>query len=227
MSIFDSSDTSLLTPVISPESRPEVVRKRFRVGGATGSTSGFQPGGGGSSPTPTLHFRVGTLREADPFILRHYLRRRPGLTRVCFIASLGGASVGCLTFSEAPKQTSVRYGCRVLELSRLFLDDKVPKNGESHFIAFGLRWVRKQMPEIGGVVTYADPSVGHTGAIYRATNFTPDGRTDDERKSPRCDYQCVKTGKRYSRKAHVPPGTDLIRVPRVSKHRFIYRFKRS
>ncbi len=222
---FDGRETAGLTPPGLAESR-QVVRRISRVGRITSAPS-FQLGGGGPHPTPTLHFRVGTLKEADPFIQRHYLRRRPSVVRLCLIAEYAGKPVGCLTFSEAPKQTSIRYKCRVLELSRLFLEDDVPKNGESNFIAYGMRYVRKNLPEIHGIVTYADPSVGHTGAIYKATNFTPDGRTDDERKSPRCDYRDPKTGKMYSRKAHaIKAGVKVVLHPRISKFRFIYRFNR-
>jgi hypothetical protein len=74
-------------------------------------------------------------------------------------------------------------------------------------------------------VSYADPSVGHVGTVYKASNWMADGRTDDERKSPRCDYVDANTGKKYSRKSHIPAGAKVQRVPRVSKFRFVYPMK--
>lgn len=71
-------------------------------------------------------------------------------------------------------------------------------------------------------MSYADPSVGHMGTVYKAANWIPDGRTDDERKTPRFDYADAATGKKYSRRGHVPEGVIIKRVPRVSKHRFYY-----
>ena len=73
------------------------------------------------------------------------------------------------------------------------------------------------------LVSYADPSVGHSGTIYRAANWVQDGRTDQERKTPRFDYADAITGKKYSRKGHVPNGIEIKRIPRVSKNRFIYQ----
>jgi hypothetical protein len=140
--------------------------------------------------------------------------------RVCLIAESASRPVGVLTFSEAPTQTSKRYGGLTLELSRLYLHDEAPKNSESRFVGFGLRYVRKTMPNVRFIVSYADPSVGHSGVIYQATNFKRDGMTDDDRKSPRCDYEAE--GRRYSRRSHVPDGAVVRRIPRVSKHRYVY-----
>jgi hypothetical protein len=44
--------------------------------------------------------------------------------------------------------------------------------------------------------------------------------TDDERKSPRCDYVDARTGIKYGRKGNMPAEAEVVRVPRVSKHRY-------
>jgi tRNAHis guanylyltransferase len=82
--------------------------------------------------------------------------------------------------------------------------------------------IRKERPDVKYLVSYADPSVGHRGQIYKAANWKSDGLTDDERKSPRFDYACADTGKKYSRRGHVPDHVTIKRVPRISKHRFVY-----
>jgi hypothetical protein len=33
------------------------------------------------------------------------------------------------------------------------------------------RWLRETRPEVTTIVSYSDPSVGHTGALYRASNW--------------------------------------------------------
>lgn len=58
----------------------------------------------------------------------------------------------------------------VIELRRLCCIDDTPKNTESYFIGGALRQLKKQW---GGsvVVSYADKEYGHTGVIYKASNF--------------------------------------------------------
>ncbi len=44
------------------------------------------------------------------------------------------------------------------------------KISESYFIGQTLKWLKKNT-EIKTIVSYADPNYGHSGIIYRATNF--------------------------------------------------------
>ena len=59
----------------------------------------------------------------------------------------------------------------VIELRRLCCIDNTPKNAESFFIGKALRLLKIDW---GGsvVVSYADKEHGHTGIIYKASNFT-------------------------------------------------------
>ena len=136
-----------------------------------------------------------------------------------------GTLLGMIVFALPPRETMKRYGGETWELARLWIDDSVPKNAETYVIGRAVRYIRRHRPEIVALVSYADPSAGHAGTIYRAANWTPDGRTDQERKTPRFDYADAATGKRYSRRGHVPENVIIQRVPRVSKHRFIYRLR--
>lgn len=158
--------------------------------------------------------------EATPLIKRHYLGKWPGVS----VCSLGMYCqdwlAGVLVFALPPSETSMRYGMATWELARLWIHDDVPGNAETWLIGQSVKHVRRHHPEVEMLVSYADPSAGHTGTIYRAANWKTDGRTDDERKSPRCDL--MVDGKVYSRWSHVPSGAVCVRVPRVSKYRFIY-----
>lgn len=58
---------------------------------------------------------------------------------------------------------------RWLELTRWCLYGE--KNGGSRQWARVWRWLRETHPHITTVVSYSDPSVGHTGALYRACNW--------------------------------------------------------
>lgn len=68
---------------------------------------------------------------------------------------------------------------RVLALSRLVIDPRVPTNGASFLIAQSIKLIRAT-GDWDCLVTYADEGQGHTGAIYKATNWQYVGRTARE-----------------------------------------------
>jgi hypothetical protein len=68
----------------------------------------------------------------------------------------------------------------ILELRRLVCIDDTPKNTESYFIGKALKWL-KRYTDIKKIVSYADPSHGHTGIIYRASNFKYMGQLPNQK----------------------------------------------
>lgn len=168
---------------------------------------------------------VVTRDQVDTMIRKHYIGKWPGVCTLILALKFGNVYAGVLVFALPPRETSKRYGGVTWELARLWIDDAMPKNTETWFVARGIEYIKGFRPEVDILVSYADPSAGHAGVIYKAGNWISDGRTDDERKTPRFDYADAKTGKRYSRKGHVPEGVEITRVPRISKHRFFYRLR--
>lgn len=65
---------------------------------------------------------------------------------------------------------------RVLALSRLAIAPGVPGNAASFLIGASIREIRKAA-RYTVLLTFADSYRGHTGAIYRATNWTYCGET--------------------------------------------------
>jgi hypothetical protein len=65
--------------------------------------------------------------------------------------------------------TARRIPTTWLELSRWCLFGV--KNGGSQQWARVVKWLRSDFPAATTVVSYSDPSVGHTGALYRACNW--------------------------------------------------------
>ena len=161
-------------------------------------------------------------KDADTMIRRHYIGRWPGVCVLSLALIRAGKHLGVIVFALPPRETSARYGGETWELARLWIDDSVPQNGETYLIARAVRHIRKYHLTVKTLVSYADPTVGHAGTIYRAANWKPDGRTDDDRKTPRFDYANAETGKHYSRRGHIPDGVAFKKIPRASKHRFIY-----
>jgi len=64
---------------------------------------------------------------------------------------------------------------KVLSLTRLVIDDIVPKNGASFLLSQSMKLINRDNWEC--LVTYADTWRGHTGAIYKATNWEYMGLT--------------------------------------------------
>lgn len=58
----------------------------------------------------------------------------------------------------------------VIELRRLVCVDDTPKNTESYFIGHVLRWLRKNT-KFKKVLSYSDLTHGHSGVVYKASNF--------------------------------------------------------
>ena len=58
-----------------------------------------------------------------------------------------------------------------LELNRFSMADSEGKNSESQAISLGIKWIKKNMPHIRLLVSYAGRKEGNYGYIYQATNW--------------------------------------------------------
>jgi hypothetical protein len=65
----------------------------------------------------------------------------------------------------------------VLELVRLFVFDGYGSNIESWFLGKTFDWLRENVPQIKGLISYSDPKEGHAGTIYQATNWIYQGNS--------------------------------------------------
>lgn len=162
-----------------------------------------------------------SISDVDAFINAHYLSKRPAIVLLCLVAERNDSAIGCVVYSSPPREVEKRYGGKVWELSRLYLLDDIPKNAETWLIGQSVKWIKRNHKDVGYLVSYADPSAGHSGTIYKAANWRVDGRTDDDRKTPRCDYYDGRTGKKYGRRGNMPDDAIVLRKPRVSKYRFV------
>lgn len=86
---------------------------------------------------------------------------------------------------------------KCLELSRLVCIDDTPKNAESFFISKTLLWLKRNT-DTKIVVSYADPMHGHSGIVYKASNFEYCGVTE-----ARKEY--IIDGKSYHERAFCKP----------------------
>ena len=119
------------------------------------------------------------------FIKRHHYARGCSKTGVFFGAFKGGALVGVCQFlpptKVAAQSVDKERWRQVLSLTRMAVLDSEPQNATSMLLGASIRMVRGlRLPDGSSwewLVTYADEARGHTGAIYRATNWTHVGRT--------------------------------------------------
>jgi hypothetical protein len=88
---------------------------------------------------------------------------------------IGGMIYGGLGMANAWKKYADNPK-DVIELRRLCCIDDTPKNTESFFIGYTLRWLKKNTG-IKTVVSYSDTHYGHEGIIYKASNFKMIGKT--------------------------------------------------
>jgi hypothetical protein len=147
----------------------------------------------------------------------HYLHRMPAGILQCFVLleSNNIVPVGGAVFSNG----RIQYQGTYLDFSRLWVDDRCPKNTESKFVGYCIKNLKRQFPEFTGIVTWADPSQGHTGALYKACNFTFDGYSRVVSKykdlfTKRTIYQRSYTGQE-----------GVVALPSdAPKKRFIYYF---
>jgi hypothetical protein len=160
------------------------------------------------------------VTEVDAFVKAHYLRKRPAIVLLCLMMLHKGVPVGCIIYSAPPREADKRYGGKTWELARLYCLDEIPRNAETWLIGQSVRYIKAHNKDVRHLLSYADPSAGHRGTIYQAANWRSDGRTDEGRKTPRCDYIDGRTGKKYGRKGNMPTDAEVVRIPRVSKWRY-------
>ena len=111
-----------------------------------------------------------------------------------------------------PKKYNPNNPDKCLELVRLVCIDDTPRNTESFFIGKTLKWLKKHT-DVEMVISYADANHGHTGVIYKASNFTFEGMTGEKR-------QVLVDGKPYHERSltdHSAPIYDVIRE-RIAKN---------
>lgn len=144
----------------------------------------FQVGKGGAVPTSPLQLELRDIPHAlakQVYSKWHYLGEKGLMSSYNFGVYTEGNLWGAISFGipNAPalkgyyeKDTQEGW----FELKRLALSDSLPKNSESRVIAIAIKLLKKKT-NLKGVITYADTQQGHTGIIYKASNFEYKGLT--------------------------------------------------
>ncbi len=110
-------------------------------------------------------------RLTESLIKFHYLSKWPKQVQITFGLRRKTKLLGAITYSQPVNELKNRFGENVWELSRLVLWDEIPKNGESFFIGASIRYIKKRYPSVKLLIAFADPSQGHSGIVYKASNW--------------------------------------------------------
>ncbi len=191
--------------------------------------------GGGAIPTSALQsLLVKSIPMAvakELLVLWHYLHSFPGGTQLAFGVFWVLRLMGALTLGAGPAQAyrlvegAVPQYCLVL--TRLWLADDLPLCSESRVLGIVLRALRSST-KVKFVISYADPTQGHVGYIYQATNWLYTGLSqatplydigDGRLYHPRTLSQIYGT---HSLKYLRDRGVQVSLVTQVPKHRYCY-----
>ncbi|UYN98341.1 MAG: hypothetical protein KIT02_10220 [Devosia sp.] len=58
-----------------------------------------------------------------------------------------------------------------LELNRMWLDDRAPRNSESRAIGYAVKFIRRAYPRVRWLQSFADERCGLFGTVYQAAGF--------------------------------------------------------
>ena len=167
-------------------------------------------------------------KTAIPMIVdKHYMKRIPPIS-VAFGLFKEEKLLGIITYGISASTTLRRGVCgeknadNVYELTRLWISDDAPFNGESFLISQSIQKLDKEI-----IVTYAEIEQGHLGIVYQASNFFYCGLsskfTDPRVKG--LEHQHHTTYARGLNKQQLVEkyGEDNIYyIDRPRKHRYVY-----
>jgi hypothetical protein len=114
-------------------------------------------------------------------IANHYSRRVYRASTLHLGVWIGGEMLGVLQYGYAMNPASagsVVTGTAMneyLELNRMWLDDRAPRNSESRALAASIRLIRRLRPAVKWIQSFADERCGLFGTVYQAAGFTYHG----------------------------------------------------
>lgn len=115
-------------------------------------------------------WRPGALCEANDLLRRSHYLGPSTAARYVFVGVLGKQFVAAQVW-RWPTARMLPADGSWLELARWCLTPGAGVNAGSRMHAYAVRWLRKRAPHLTTLVSYSDPSQGHTGALYKACNW--------------------------------------------------------
>ncbi len=188
----------------------------------------------------TADFRVAVVPPAIArgiIVKHHYSRAWPTGNFISFGAFIGGKLCGVVTFGHPANMQNWRSvkslkGPRdMAELTRLWIADWAPPFVESRAIAACLRILRRDKV-CKVALSYADPSQGHIGTVYQASNWIFVGQSSPSQQLRFSDGMLMHKRAAFDRYGtdradrlkKVDPGVRSVNVP--GKYKYLYAIDR-
>ena len=158
---------------------------------------------------------IKSFETYDWLLNKHYAKRIPSIS-IAFGLFDKDVLIGVLTIGKPASNSLCEGVCGkdfshlVYELNRLCVNDNLPKNTLSFFVAKSLSFLDNMI-----IVSYADSGQGHYGYIYQATNWIYTGATKE-----RTDIGSEDNT--HSRHYDKMIDYSKFRKKRTSKHRYIF-----
>lgn len=117
----------------------------------------------------------------------HYSNTLPKINKYFVGFYLDGELVGVITlgYGTRPKHTIQRIFPSLdtkdyLEIGRMCMTEEMPKNSESQMLSQLIKWMKRNLPDIKILFTWADGMLGKCGYVYQASNFIYAGYSGGE-----------------------------------------------
>jgi hypothetical protein len=140
----------------------------------------FQIEGGGSIPTSPLQFKFEIIpakaacelnaKWHSKFPEIHWSNVVRNKRYICYAAKFEGNYFAVSIWSSPIAGHRFKDGWLLLELRRMAICEKAPKNTASRMLSWMCKDIKKRFPEIIRLISYQD-TVAHLGTIYKASNW--------------------------------------------------------
>ncbi len=109
----------------------------------------------------------------------HYLKCTPDGARVRMaFYDISNTLVGAMMWGR-PNARRLNQD-KILELTRMYFIDNTPQFIESHCLGLARKYIRKNMNQIKGLLSYSSQGEGHEGTIYEADGWFQLGVMDSK-----------------------------------------------
>ena len=177
------------------------MRQLARLGAASSLSDALLQGSLSETKTAqALYYRGLAYRELG----------KPGQAIADLTKAMAVNGSALIVFSEPANPNTARWllgtaNGRVLELSRLWAPDGHAPTLLTEAIAYATRELRRHRPDVGALISYADPEHDHNGGIYRAASWTFLGRSSERRRYTAADGKPVARRAFHSGKHTLSP----------------------
>lgn len=124
-----------------------------------------------------LRLEVCHSKELDRWIIEnHYLHSAPAGAKLrIWVLDDAGTKIGAMMWGRTTARTYDKD--RILELTRMHMIDDTDPFVESKALGMARKLIRKQLPQVKGLIAYSSTGEKHKGTVYLADGWFAVGLT--------------------------------------------------